>query len=205
MSAAAPKFRRRSEARPDEILDAAMGIFAERGFDAARMDDIAARAGVSKGALYIYFDSKEALLKGLVEREVAPVAAMLSGMANAGAEDPQATLRLIIKTAAQLTQAPAFAATPRLILSVAARFPEIGLHYRKRVVDVGLGAIETLITKGVATGAFRKVDAGAAARMVMGPIMLKALHVHVLGGAPDDDAEARARAIADILFKGIAA
>jgi AcrR family transcriptional regulator len=190
MATPAPKFRRRSEARPDEILDAALGVFAERGFDAARMDDIAARAGVSKGAIYLYFDSKEAVLKGLIEREVAPVAAMLSGIADAGAGDPRATLALIVRTASTLTQAPSFAATPRLILSVAARFPEIGLHYRQRVVDVGV---------------FRQVDPRAAARMVMGPVMLTALHVHVLGGAPDDDAEARAAAIADILFKGIAA
>lgn len=204
MATAAPKFRRRSEARPDEILDAALGVFAERGFDAARMDDIAARAGVSKGALYLYFDSKEALLKGLIEREVAPIAAMLSGMAGAGGSDPRATLALIVRTASKLTQAPSFAATPRLILSVAARFPEIGLHYRQRVVDIGLGAVEALIAKGVAKGVFRQIDPRAAARMVLGPVMLKALHVHILGGAPDDDAEARAAAIADILFKGIA-
>ncbi len=205
MPVPAPKFRRRSEARPDEILDAAMGVFAERGFDAARMDDIAARAGVSKGAIYLYFDSKEALLKGLVEREVAPVAAILSGIAEQGAGDPKAALALIIRTATELTQQPGFAATPRVIISVAARFPEIGLHYRKRVVDVGLGAIESLIARGARDGAFRAVDAAAAARMVLGPVMLKALHVHVLGGAPDEDAEARAAAIADILFRGIAA
>lgn len=202
---ATPKFRRRSEARPDEILDAALAVFAERGFDAARMDDIAARAGVSKGAIYLYFDSKEALLKGLIEREVAPVAALLSGMAERGADDPQATLALIIRTATQLTQQPAFAATPRVIIAVAARFPEIGLHYRQRVVDVGLSAIETLIAKGAEKGVFRDVDAAAAARMVLGPVMLKALYIHLLGGEPDKDPSARAEAIAGILFKGIIA
>jgi hypothetical protein len=104
-----------------------------------------------------------------------------------------------------MTQEPGFAATPRLVLSVAARFPEIGRYYREHVVDIGLGAIETLITKGAATGVFRDVDARAAARMVMGPILVKALHVHILGGEPDEDAAARADAIAGILFKGIAA
>lgn len=201
----APKFRRRSDARPDEILDAALAVFAERGFDAARMDDIAAEAGVSKGALYLYFESKEALLKGLVEREVAPVAARVRALAESGAGDPEATLRLIVRTATQLTQAPGFAATPRIVLAIAARFPEIGRHYRERVVDIVLGAIETLIRKGVATSVFRNVDAGAAARMVMGPVLLKALHVHILGGAPDKDAAARAEALTDILFRGIAA
>ncbi len=204
MTSPAPKFRRRADARPDEILDAALAEFGERGFDAARIDDIAARAGVSKGAIYLYFDSKEAVLKGLIEREVAPVAALLSGIAARGAGDPAAALRLIVKTAAALTQRAGFAATPKVVLAVAARFPEIGQHYRERVVDIGLGAIEALFSKGVASGVFRDIDPVAAARMVMGPIMLKALHVHVLGGAPDDDAAARAGALADLLFRGIA-
>ncbi|MDZ7627201.1 MAG: TetR/AcrR family transcriptional regulator [Parvularculaceae bacterium] len=201
----APKFRRRSDARPDEILDAALVVFGSQGFDAARMEDIAAGAGVSKGAVYLYFESKEAVLKGLIEREVTPVAARVRALAESGADDPKATLRLILATAAQLTQAPAFAATPRVVLSVAARFPEIGRYYREHVVDIVLGAIETLIARGVRSGAFRKVDARAAARMVMGPILLKALHVHILGGAPDEDAAAHAEALTDILFRGIAA
>jgi AcrR family transcriptional regulator len=202
---ASPKFRRRSDARPDEILYAALAVFASQGFDAARMEDIASGAGVSKGAVYLYFESKEAVLKGLIEREVAPVAARVRALAEAGAGDPAGTLRLILATAAQLTQGPGFAATPRVVLSVAARFPEIGRYYREHVVDIGLGAIETLIERGAASGAFRKVDARAAARMVMGPVLLKALHVHILGGTPDRDASARAEALADILFRGIAA
>jgi AcrR family transcriptional regulator len=202
---AAPKFRRRSDARPDEILDAALMVFATHGFDAARMEDIASGAGVSKGAVYIYFESKEAVLKGLIEREVAPLAARIRALAEAGAGDPAGTLRLIIATATRLTQGPGFAATPRLVLSVAARFPEIGRYYREHVVDIGLGAIEALIESGAESGVFRSVDARAAARMVMGPVLLKAIHVHILGGAPDRDAEARAEALADILFNGIAA
>ncbi|HBK91352.1 MAG TPA: TetR family transcriptional regulator [Parvularcula sp.] len=202
---AAPKFRRRSDARPDEILDTALAVFGDKGFDAARMEDIARGAGVSKGAIYLYFESKEAVLKGLIEREVAPVAAQMRALAEAGAGDPAGTLSLIIATAAQFTEGPGFAATPRVVLSVAARFPEIGRYYREHVVDIGLGAIETLIAKGVAGGAFRNVDARAAARMVLGPILLKALHVHILGGAPDRDAAARAEALTDILFRGIAA
>lgn len=202
---AAPKFRRRSDARPDEILDAALAVFGEKGFDPARMEDIALAAGVSKGAVYLYFESKEAVLKGLIEREVAPVAAQLGALAAAGGADPAATLPLIVKTAVNLTQTPAFAATPRVVLSVAARFPEIGQYYREHVVDIGLGAIEALIRKGAAKGVFRAVDAAAAARVVMGPVLLKALHVHILGGAPDKNAEARAEALVDILFRGIAA
>jgi len=204
MVVAAPKFKRRASVRPDEILNAALEEFSERGFDTARMEDIAARARVSKGAIYLYFDSKDAVLKGLVEREVAPVADLLKGIAARGVSDPAAAIKLIIKTASAMTQQADFARVPRVVLSVAARFPEIGRHYRERVVDIGLGAIEGLLTSGISNGVFRSVDAVAAARMVIGPIMLKALHVHTLGGAPDASTEAQAEALADILFRGIA-
>ncbi|MGB8621965.1 MAG: helix-turn-helix domain-containing protein, partial [Paracoccaceae bacterium] len=69
-----PKFRRRAEARPDEVLDAALALFIRKGFAATKVDEIAARAGLSKGAVYLYFPSKKALLEGLVRRAVVPVA-----------------------------------------------------------------------------------------------------------------------------------
>ena len=67
-----PKFKRRKADRPEEIVAAAMEIFAEKGFAAARLDDIAARAGVSKGALYLYFATKEDLFRAVIEQGVAP-------------------------------------------------------------------------------------------------------------------------------------
>src|SRR5687767_9635670 len=69
-----PKFRRRAEARPDEVLDAALDLFIEKGFAVTRVEDIARRAGLSKGAVYLYFDSKEKILEGLVRRAIIPIA-----------------------------------------------------------------------------------------------------------------------------------
>ncbi|MDB5497059.1 MAG: transcriptional regulator, TetR family, partial [Phenylobacterium sp.] len=67
-----PKFRRRKANRPGEIVDAAMAVFAERGFAAARLDEIARRAGVSKGALYLYFETKEDIFRAVVAQAIAP-------------------------------------------------------------------------------------------------------------------------------------
>ncbi|MEZ5922028.1 MAG: TetR/AcrR family transcriptional regulator [Parvularculaceae bacterium] len=200
-----PKFRRRAEARPDEILDAALSVFSDKGFEAARVDDIALRAGVSKGAVYLYFNSKEALLEGLVEREVAPIAAMLSALAETGRSDPEATLRLIVATASRIIGERRVFQTPRIVLSVAGQFPEIGKYYRERVVDVAITALKGLHRAGVERGVFRDIDSDAVARAIMGPILLYGMKTHVLGAAPDEDAETRALAAADILFKGIAA
>jgi len=199
-----PKFRRRAEARPDEILDAALAVFTERGFDAARVDDIAARAGISKGAVYLYFDSKEALLRGLIEREVAPAAHRLKALAEAGGKDPKATLTLLVTVATQLLNDPRMFATPKLVLSVAPRFSEIAEFYRKRVVDEAIDAIATLHRRGVEIGAFKNIDSDVVARMVMGPLLVHAMRKHVLGAKDNASPEARAKTHLQILFEGLA-
>ncbi len=198
-----PKFRRRAEARPDEILDAALSVFTEKGFDAARVDDIAAAASLSKGAIYLYFDRKQDLLNGLIEREVAPVAQRLKALADAGGDDPKATLTTLITTAARVIDEPHIFATPKLVLSVAPRFKEIAEYYRKRIVDEAIDAITLLHQTGVKSGAFRKADSHMAARMVLGPILINALRKHVLGAKDKSTPEARAQAHLDLLFEGL--
>src|SRR6185295_4571134 len=76
------RWRRRKDARPQEILEAALSVFAENGFAAARMDDIAARARVSKGTIYLYFESKEAVFKALVQEMIGPQLARLADLAR---------------------------------------------------------------------------------------------------------------------------
>ncbi|MCA8889833.1 MAG: TetR/AcrR family transcriptional regulator [Parvularculaceae bacterium] len=203
---AKPKWRRRADARPDEILDAALAVFNERGFDAARMDDIANRAGISKGAVYLYFDAKEALLRGLIEREVSPTAMRLKALAETGADDPLAALKLIVQTATQLLNDQHIFAVPKLVISVAARFPELGEFYRKRVVDEAIGAFAQLHREGVARGVFRDVDSDAAARAVLGPIFLFTVRKHLLGARTERvSTMARAEAHLDILLNGLSA
>lgn len=199
----APKFRRRAEARPDEILDAALAVFTEKGFDAARMDDIATTAKLSKGAVYLYFDSKEALLRGLIEREVAPVAQRLKALADAGGDDPKATLRLVVTAATQLLGDVRVFATPKLVLSVAPRFQEIAEFYRRRVVDEAIGAIGALHRKGVDAGVFRDADSETVARFVMGPLLVFAMRKHVLGAEDKIPPLERAEAHLDLLFEGL--
>src|SRR3954469_24062736 len=86
------RWKRRAGARPDEILDAALAEFTERGFEAARMEDIAKRAGISKGGVYLYFPSKTALLEALIEAKVSPLARLAQTIAATGADDPMAAL-----------------------------------------------------------------------------------------------------------------
>src|ERR1043165_9431557 len=66
----AKRWQRRKDARPPEILDAALAVFAQKGFAATRLDDVAARAGITKGTIYLYFDSKQALFEALARQSI---------------------------------------------------------------------------------------------------------------------------------------
>jgi AcrR family transcriptional regulator len=184
MAAPSPagRWRRRSGARPDEILDAALAEFEARGFDSARMEDIAVRAGLSKAGVYLYFDSKTALLEALIRREVAPVAARAEMIAHAGAADPPAALRTMATVVFAALSDPRVFAVPRLVLSVAGRFPDIAAVYRREVIDRARGALTTIVRAGIARGDFRELDPELVVRLLAGPMLMEALLRRVFNG-----------------------
>lgn len=180
--APAPRWQRRAEARPEEILEAALTEFDERGFEAARMEDIAKAAGISKAAIYLYFPSKMALLEALIEAKVAPLAAQAQSLAAAGQADPLSALRLLATVAAARLADPKVIAVPRLVIGISGRFPEIAEYYRTHVVAKARAALEQLIDAGIASGAIRKVDTAAIVRAFIGPLFFEAMWTHVLKG-----------------------
>ena len=177
-----PRWARRAEARPEEILDAALAEFTERGFEPARMEDIAKRAGISKGAVYLYFPSKDALLRALIDAKISPLAAQIEGLAKAGAANPSMTLKLLAHAAAQRLSDPKLIAVPRLVIGLSARFPELAVFYRTHVVERARGALESVIKAGIVKGEFRNVDPAAVVRAFIGPIFFEAMWAHVLRG-----------------------
>ncbi|MEZ5892804.1 MAG: TetR/AcrR family transcriptional regulator [Parvularculaceae bacterium] len=203
-AASSPKWRRRSEHRPDEILDAALVEFERVGFDAARVEDIAQKAGISKAGVYLYFDTKDAILRGLIEREVAPVARRFRKLAEMNIDDPAIALRMLITAIVSFTGDRAHFAVPRIVLSVASRYPDIAAYYRENVVDQVMEAVRTLHSAGVDMGVFRPGDSTAAARAVIGPLFVYGFYTHLLGGDPGpvDDVH-RMTAHEDILFNGL--
>ena len=179
----APRWRRRAEARPEEILDAALAEFTARGLEAARMEDIAKAAGISKAAIYLYFPSKLAVLEALIEAKVGTLARQMQTLANAGHADPLTAMRMLGAMAAHRLSDPAILAVPRLIIGISGRFPAIAEYYRVHVVEKARAALESLIEAGKAKGAIRAdVDTKAATRAFIGPILFEAMWTHVLGG-----------------------
>jgi AcrR family transcriptional regulator len=199
-----PKWRRRAAARPEEILEAALSEFAERGFDAARMEDIAKRAGISKAAIYLYFPSKMAVLEALIEARVAPLAQQAQTLAAAGKAAPLHALRALASVAAARLADPANFAVPRLVIGLSGRFPKLAEYYRRNVVEKARAAIETLLDAAMAEGSLRRVDKAAAVRAFVGPLMFEALWTHVLMGPSGfADAQSTVENHFDILLNGL--
>lgn len=161
---------RRPEARPDEILDAALAVFSEQGFAGARVEDIAKRAGLSKGAIYLYFESKDAMLKGLVRRLADGVVGAAESLVNPNL-DAATTLRSLVAFMAVQLSNPKVSAAPRIVIAEAQRFPEIAAFYRETVIARGQRLLTRLIDAGVAQGVFRDIDRDVLLRTCVGPLL----------------------------------
>jgi AcrR family transcriptional regulator len=179
-----PKFRRRAEARPDEVLDAALALFIDKGFAETRVEDIARRAGLSKGAVYLYFPSKEAILEGLVRRAVVPIAEGALGFIAGYEGDPRPAIAMALRHVGRMLADPRVLAIPKLMMREIIHRPEFAAVYRREVLDRVLPVIEGLIRRGVDQGYLRPVDPHLTIRSIVGPILLHLLMAEFFGITP---------------------
>lgn len=179
-----PKFRRRAEARPDEVLDAALELFMEKGFAATRVDDIAKRAGLSKGAVYLYFPSKEAVLEALVRRAIIPIAdTALEALRNYEG-DPRLVITMVIKMVGHRFSDPRIVAIPKVVFREVLGFPHLAEMYRVEVLEKVIPVVAGLIRRGVEQGYLRQVDPELTIRSIIGPLMLHLVMAEVFGITP---------------------
>lgn len=181
----APKFRRRADARPDEVLDAAIALFSEKGYAATTVQEIAARAGLSKGAVYLYFPSKAALLEGLVERAISPVAQTALSQLPNFLGDPRPLIANVMKMFAMRLRDPDVLVVPRIVIHEAVAAPEIARMYRRSVLDKSVPALTALIAKGVEGGFIRRVDPEMTVRSIVGPILVHLLMDEIFDLRPE--------------------
>ncbi|MCI2400561.1 TetR/AcrR family transcriptional regulator [Aliiroseovarius subalbicans] len=180
----APKFRRRAEDRPDELLDAAVALFIEQGYARTSVAQIAARAGLSKGAVYLYFPSKQAILEGLVARAITPVGAELMAQVAAEARDIRQMLTVFLTSLAQRLSDPATLAIPKIVIREAVVAPEIAQMYHDAVLAQALPIMIQLIQRGIDNGQFRDVDPEMTVRTVMGPVLVHIFLAEIFGIQP---------------------
>ena len=166
-----PRWQRRKEARPAEIVAAALEVFVERGFAAAKLADVARRAGVTKGTLYLYFDSKEALFKAVVRETIVPVIAQGEALARSFTGSARELVEQLVREYWRLVGETALAGIPKLMMAEAATFPELTRFYYEEVVTRGHRLMAGVIERGIENGEFRPVDVKVAAKLAMSPLM----------------------------------
>ncbi len=179
------RWRRRKEARPGEILEAALDLFAEKGFAATKLTEVAKRAGVSKGTVYLYFESKEALFQALVKEVVLP---HIEQSEHTVDEYEGATADLmfgLMQFWLDNVIHTKVCGIPKLIIAEAKNFPDIARFYVDNVVARGTALVERILQRGVDRGEFAVKDVSHSARAVMAPMIFAAIWEQSL--APFDD------------------
>jgi AcrR family transcriptional regulator len=170
-----PRWTRRKDARPEEITRAALELFVERGYAATRLEDVAARAGVSKGTLYLYFANKAELFKAVVREGIVSPIAEMRGLVQQFEGGSFELLRLMLRGWWERIGSQPLSGIPKLIIAEAGNFPEIARFYMAEVVEPGQAAIEEIIRRGIARGEFRPLEAKQTALLIAAPMLLAAL------------------------------
>ena len=201
-----PRRVRRKQARPAEIVAAALSEFSERGFAATRLDDVAARAGISKGTVYLYFETKEALFEAVVRQELLPLLERAEVLVEAHQGSAADLLRKIAERF-ELAMESELGSIPRLVLAESGNFPQIAKFYADEVVARGVRLFSRVLERGVVDGEFRPVPARPLIPVFFGPVLMMLLWKHSAGRHSDFAFDPRLvlQTHLDTFLRGIAA
>ena len=200
-----PRWRRRKDARPADIVAAALQVFAEKGFAGARIEEIARRAGVSKGTVYLYFETKSDLFRAVVHDAIIPnideIEAMVLGLDLPFPD----ILRMLLPRFAELVGNRPIGAVVKMVVGESRNFPELARVWHDEVIAKGVGLISALIERAQAKGEIRPGDPRAHAFSIMGPMLMGLLWRETFTpvGAASIDLEAVARQHAETVLEGL--
>lgn len=169
--AASPR-RRRKDARPSELTAAALDLFVEKGFAATRLDDVAARAGVSKGTLYLYFDSKEALFKAVIEEGIVPALAAAEQQLAGYQGSSAGLLQALLNGWWQQIGNTHLGGVVKLIISESRNFPDVAQYYHDHVIVRGRSLLRAALNRGIAAGEFREMDVESCIDVAIAPLLM---------------------------------
>jgi AcrR family transcriptional regulator len=167
-----PRWERRKDARPQELLDAAIDLFVERGFASTRLEDVARRAGVSKGTLYLYYENKEELFKAVVRTSIVPAIGEAELSISEFDGHSADLLRSIIHNWWRRIGATKASGIIKLVTSEAGNFPDLAKFYQEEVINRGTRMISSMLERAIARGEFRPVDVNMATQLMMAPMLM---------------------------------
>jgi len=162
-------------------MAAALELFVEKGFAGTRLEDVAARAGVSKGTLYLYFDSKEALFKAVIQEGIVPILLEGAGLVDSFEGSTADLLRTLIGEWWQRMGTTPLAGVPKLMISEAGNFPELAAYYNDAVITRGRDLMRRTLQRGIASGEFRAVDVETAIDVIFAPVLMMLIWRYSLG------------------------
>lgn len=196
---------RRKDARPGEIIEAALHLFGERGFAATKLEDVAAAAGIGKGTVYLYFPTKEDLFRAVVRQAVLPNLQAVQHLLD----DPDLSAAEILRALADrfldLLDTD-LTAVPKLVIAESGNFPALARFYADEVLRHGMMLIRSVLARGIARGEFRPIDLDGALPLFSSPLLMLILWKHSLGRHTDLRLDPRAVVAAhlDIFLRGLA-
>jgi AcrR family transcriptional regulator len=202
-----PRWERRKEARPSELTAAALELFVERGFAATRLEDIAARAGVSKGTLYLYFAGKEELFEAVVREGLLPALAQGEELVRGFEGSSSDLLRRVLQGWWELIGSQPIGGLPKLMISEARNVPRIAQFYYDEVIVRGQRLLRAVLARGQARGEFRAGEIDLLQTVAFAPFLMFVVWRHSLaccdaaGAAPERYIEAAI----DFALRGLAA
>lgn len=181
----AGKRERRKEARPGELLDAALDLFVEKGFAGTRAEEVAARAGVSKGTLFLYFQSKEELFKAVVRENISGRFKQWNDEFETFEGTASEMLAYCMTVWWERVGATRASGITKLMMSEAGNFPEIAAFYQTEVIQPGQALIRRIMQRGIDRGEFRQLDLDYAIYSVVAPMIFLILAKHSSGTCSD--------------------
>ncbi len=181
-----PKWRRRKTDRPGEIIEAALQVFAEHGFAGAKLDEVARRAGVSKGALYVYFETKEELFRAVVRTGIAPNFETMKAAADTFDGPFTRLAPMLLMRAAGLVQENKLPAVVKMVIGESRNFPDLARIWHDDVVSPLIAIITGIVARAQARGEVGPGDPRLHAMSLMGPMVMGLLFREVFGQVSTD-------------------
>ncbi|MFZ6815356.1 TetR/AcrR family transcriptional regulator [Undibacterium sp. Rencai35W] len=200
-----PRWERRKDARPQELLLAALDLFVERGFAATRLDDVARAAGVSKGTLYLYYSSKEELFKAVVRENVLPLIDEAGELIQAFSGSTADLFRLFMTTWWERMGKTKLSGLSKLMMAEASNFPDLAQFYHDEVIAPGDAMIVGMLRRGIASGEMRAIDPEIGAKILIAPMIMMMMwkHSYSVCQIPNKDLDSYLEHYIDMALHGL--
>ncbi len=200
-----PKWKRQPAERPPQILDAALDVFAEKGFHAATMEEIAARAGITKGTIYLYFEGKEELFLAMVRNGLQEWLDMLPQIQYNPGEDPVEKARELGRAFLDVLLTPKYAKLIPVVLGEINHLPALRQFYLEEILPQANLSLAGLLEQGRKLGLVRDIEPVIAARCLFGMYFVLVLSQEVFGAkeVTPMTSETMADTITTVYFHGV--